>query len=264
MCRKIVVTSGKGGVGKTTVTAGLGMAIAEQGYKVLLIDADVGLNNLDVVMGVEDSIVYDMADVMEGRCRIKQALISDENVENLFILPSAHAYQSDDIGAKSFRLLIKKLEAGFDFIFIDCPAGIDSGFYRAVLPADEAIVVTTPHVSSIRDADKVLSLLCGYNLRSVNLIINRVRGDLVLSGEMMSPIEIARLLRFPPIGIVPEDDSVTIYSQLGRLYLSESGSRISFEMVADNIINGTKRLYDCTAKYRGVLGKIKMYFKKEA
>ena len=264
MARRIVVSSGKGGVGKTTVTANVGMEIARQGYKVLLIDGDVGLNNLDVVLGVENKTVYDMADVLEGKCRISQALISYDEKSNLSILPSAHAYNSEDIGARSFRRLVARLEAYFDYILIDCPAGIEGGFHRAVSASSEALIVTQTGVSAIRDADKVISLLSSYELDSINIIVNRVRGDLIESGEMMSVGEVSRLLRYPAIGAVPEDDNICIYSQLGRLGEQMTPSRDSFKMIASNIIYGKRRIYDCTAEYQGLIGRLRMRMRRRA
>ncbi|MEG1509345.1 MAG: septum site-determining protein MinD [Clostridia bacterium] len=262
MARKIVITSGKGGVGKTTICASLGMELARLGQKVLMIDADVGLNNLDVITNIESNIVYDMADVLEGRCRIKQALLEVPNVENLYILPSQHAYFSEDIGAKNFRLLINRLDSGFDFILIDCPAGIEKGFHRAVSASTEALVVTTPHISAIRDADKVIGLLASYKINEVNIIVNRVRGDMVLTGDMMDGMTIAKILKNMPIGIVPEDDNLGVYSQLGKLESNDSVSHLSFEFIADNILTGKRKLFDCTANYRGLFGKIKLKLKR--
>ena len=262
MSRVIVVTSGKGGVGKSTCTASIGTALAETGNRVLLIDADVGLNNLDVLIGVNEKIVYDMADVIEGRCRIKQALVSSDEVPNLFIMPSQHAYTSEDIGMKNFRTLIDRLRDGFDFILIDCPAGIERGFHRAVAPATEAIVVTTPHISSLRDADKVLSILTNYKLDSVNIIINRMRGDMVVNGGMMSAEDISSLLRCRTIGVIPEDDNIHIYSELGRLNSSDYKARRSFLSIADNILTGRRRIFDPTVEYRGVMGKLKIKLRR--
>lgn len=262
MGRIIVVTSGKGGVGKTTCTASIGTALAQKGNRVLLIDADVGLNNLDVLMGVDNRVVYDMLDVLSGKCRVKQALIGDSNLPNLYILPSAHAYQSEDISIKSFRCLIERLAEGFDFILIDCPAGIEKGFHRAVSPAQEAIIVTTPNISSLRDADKVLGILRSYTLTNINLVINRVRGDLMMRGDIMSPEEISKLLKYMPIGVVPEDDSIQIYSELGRMSENNNIARQSYNCIADNLLTGRRRLYDPTACYRGMIGKIKLIMKR--
>lgn len=262
MARVIVVTSGKGGVGKSTCTAVIGTALAESGASVLLIDADVGLNNLDVLLGVNDRVCYDMLDVIEGRCRIKQAIVTSNEINNLFVMPSRHAYMSDAIGTKDFRGIISQLQDGFDFILIDCPAGIEKGFHRAVAPADEAIIVTTPHISSLRDADKVLSIVSSYNLRRVNLLVNRIRGDMVVMGDMMSADEITRLLRYQLIGVIPEDDEIHIYSELGKLYRRDYRARTSFNCIADNIISGRRRIYDPTAEYRGIKGRMKLMLKR--
>ena len=256
MARKIVLTSGKGGVGKTSILASLGICLANKGKNVLMIDGDVGLNNLDVVMGMESRVIYDMADVIEYECHINQALLQ-EDASSLYLLPSAHAYDNQKITAQAFKEMVGRVENLFDYILIDCPAGIDAGFHRAVSCADEAIVVTTPHVSAIRDADKVLALLRSYKLNSINLVINRVRGDFVARGKMMSASEIARILRAPLIGAVPEDDAITVYSQLGRIGLNRSSSRDSIDMIAMNIINNSFRIYDVERAYRGFFGRIR-------
>ncbi len=247
MGRKIVVTSGKGGVGKTTVTASLGVSVAETGKKVVLVDADIGLNNLDVVLAVENKVVYDILDVISGKCRLRQALIRDSETPNLCILPSAKLYDSPLLTAQSFRNVIDALAINFGFVFIDCPAGIDNGFHRAVSAANEAIVVTTPAISAVRDADKVLSLLSSYTLSSVGLVVNRVRGDMVQRGEMMSAGDIVRVVRAEPLGVIPEDDYITMYSQTGRVPFDTASGR-AFKMLAANVVNGTKMLYDAGAK----------------
>lgn len=262
MARIIVVTSGKGGVGKSTCTACIGAMLANRGKRVLLIDADIGLNNLDVLVGIDDKVVYDMADVINGRCRIKQALVSSMEIPNMYLLPSQNAYNSDSISMKDFRGLIGKLSDGFDFIFIDSPAGIDKGFHRAVAPSTEALVIATPNVSSLRDADKVIGILCNYNLNGINLVVNRIRGDMVLNGEMMSVSEIAKLLNVAPIGVIPDDDKIHIFSELGKIGRGECLAMRSFECVADNYITGRRRLYDPTAQYRGLVGKLKIMLKR--
>ncbi|MEG1609266.1 MAG: septum site-determining protein MinD [Clostridia bacterium] len=262
MARKIVITSGKGGDGKTSITASIGTSLANRGNMVLLIDGDVGLNNLDVVMGMESRVVYDMSDVIDGKCGISQALIQDETCENLYVLPSAHAYSNERISVAVFKQIIDSLNQTFDFILIDCPAGIEGSFHRAVCGAEEAIVITTPHTSAIRDADKVLTILQSYALRQVDVIVNRMRGDLVLMGKMMQPNEISKVLRANLLGIVPEDDGITVYSQLGRIGLSNTPSKLSFDMIADNILSGQKRLFDVTQRYKSVFGKIKMFVER--
>ena len=219
--RKIVVTSGKGGVGKTTVTAALGRRLADMGYRVVLADADVGLNNLDVVMGAESRVVYGISDVFTGKCKVFQALVPDHE-SKAKILPSAC---NEGVSAQAFRGVIDSL-SDFDFVLIDCPAGIENGFHRAVSAAEEAIVVTTPSASAIRDADKVVSLLSAYRM--------------VARGEMMEPIVIARLLGVPAIGAIPEDDCITLYQQLGRVP-SFAVSEKAFCLIAENVASQTKR-----------------------
>lgn len=234
--RKIVVTSGKGGVGKTTVTASLGRHLADMGYRVVLADADVGLNNLDVVTGADSRVVYDIGDVVSGRCGISQALVADHE-STARILPSAGG--GAEMSAQAFRGVIDSL-ADCDFVLIDCPAGIENGFHRAVSAAAEAIVVTTPSASAIRDADKVLSLLSAYRLEDVSLVVNRVRPDMVARGEMMEAADISRLLHAPAVGVIPEDDCVTLYQQLGRVP-SFALSEKAFCLLADNVANRTKK-----------------------
>ncbi len=237
--RKIVVTSGKGGVGKTTVGASLGRAFCDLGQNVVLVDADVGLNNLDVCLALENKVVYDIVDVISGRCRVSQALIEDLE-SGLYVLPSA----SDNpiVTAQTFRNVIDSL-VGFDYVLIDCPAGIENGFHRAVSSAREAIVVTTPAVSAIRDADKVITLLSGYQLESISVVVNRIRGDMVSRGEMMSPSDITRLLRSEPIGIVPDDDLITLYSQVGKVP-EYAASDKAFKYLAENVHYGTRKFYE--------------------
>ena len=263
MSNRIVITSGKGGVGKTTVTAGLGLALAAKGLSTLLIDGDVGLNNLDVVMGMENRVAYDMADVLAGKCRIGQALIQESGMP-LYIMPSAHAMYSDQIKAGEFRSLIMRLDHDFDYILIDCPAGIEGGFHRSVSACEYAIVVTTPHVSAVRDADKVLSLIGSYDIKGVSVVVNRVRGDLLARGEVMTPSDISSVLRYPLMGVVPEDDAITVYSQLGRLAFSDGESGKSFGMIASALVSGSRKLYDPTDRYNGVIGYLKSRIRRNA
>lgn len=254
MGRSIVITSGKGGVGKTTICAALGTALAKISAKVVLVDADITLNNLDLVMGVESSIVYDLTDVVSGKCRLKQALIKDPYMDNLYILPCAHAMRAAVISLKDFKEIILSLREAFDYVLIDCPAGIDEGFHRAISACNEAIIVTTPNPAALRDADKVISLLDSYKIQNISLIVNRVRGDLVLEGEMLSVGDIAKLLHIKVIGCIPEDDNA-LYMCGSTPALSEHNQAV--ELLAKNIECGTKRIYDSTAKYRGVVGKIR-------
>ena len=246
MARKIVITSGKGGVGKTTLTARLGMALARRGIRVALVDLDLGLNNLDVAFGVENRVVFDLSDVIEGRCRIKQAFVQPYEIPTLYLLPSSHAPL--EITQQNVRLLVQKMEPLFDYILFDCPAGIETGFHRAVACAEEAIVVCTPNLSSIRDANKVLGLLETYDLHSVRIVVNRMRGDLVKSGEMMDAFQIFGLLQCEPLGILPEWSCMPSD-------LSAKGSKEqeeAFDLVAGNLHDGTCYLYDYLYRYRSL------------
>lgn len=242
--RKIVVTSGKGGVGKTTVTALLGRKLSLMGYGVVLVDGDVGLNNLDVVLGVEHKVVYDISDVIDGRCRLGQALVLD-NESGVRVLPSSS--RKIDIAPQAFRGIIDEMRA--DFVLIDCPAGIDEGFHRAVSSADEAIIVTTPSASAIRDADKVRSLLSSYPLGDVGLVVNRVRYDMIKKGEMLTAKEIGGLLHLGVVGVVPEDDHVTIYGQLGKVPEYAVSERCG-DILAENVLRSTKNAVEPYMKRR--------------
>lgn len=214
--RVIVITSGKGGVGKTTTTANIGAALADKGHKVLLIDTDIGLRNLDVVMGLENRIVYDLIDVIEGRCRVSQALIKDKRCPNLVLLPAAQIRDKNDVNTDQMKELIFSLKESFDYILIDCPAGIEQGFKNAIAGADRAIVVTNAEISSIRDADRIIGLLESSNIRNPELIINRIRPEMVKRGEMMDVEDILDLLSIDLIGVVPEDENIITQTNKGE------------------------------------------------
>ena len=201
----IVVTSGKGGVGKTTTTANIGAGLSRLGKKVLVIDTDLGLRNLDVVMGLENRIVYNLVDVIEGGCRLKQAMISDKRHENLYLLPSAQTKDKSAITPEQMIKLTNELRDEFDYVLLDCPAGIEQGFQNAIAGADRAFVVTTPEVSSIRDADRI-----------IGLIINRIRMDMVKRGEMMSVEDVTEILPIDLIGAIPDDEQVVIGTNQGE------------------------------------------------
>ena len=259
MARKIVITSGKGGVGKTTVCANLGLHLSKLNKRVVLIDVDIGLNNLDVITGVENKIVFDIVDVIEKRCRVKQALIQDVFQQNLYIMPSAHSYNKANVTAENIKSVVEILDPFFDFVLIDCPAGVDEPFHRAVYGANEAILVVTPHISSIRDADKVATLLTSYNLNGVHLIVNKARGDLIMDKEMISVEEISSALCIDTLGVVPEDDEISVGNSFWHNNLSEKAvSNRAFSYIAENLCFGTNKCFDCTKKYKGILG----YFKR--
>lgn len=262
MARKIVITSGKGGVGKTTVVSNLGIALAKNKSKVMMVDMDFGLNNLDVLMGIENKIVYDVIDVLEGRCSPKQALIQDFFESNLYILPSMHSYCSIKFGVNELLYIINQLEGYFDYILIDCPAGIDGGFRRAVGCANEYIVITTPHLSAVRDADKVLSFINMNYGKVPYLIINRARGDLMLDGQMLSVNAIKEYLPAELIGVIPEDDEMSKQLVMGGQISKYSDAYKSINLVAKNLNTEGVEIFDCTAKYRGMIGNIRKKIKR--
>ena len=212
----IVVTSGKGGVGKTTTTANLGTGLALQGKKVVLIDTDIGLRNLDVVMGLENRIVYDLVDVIEGACRAKQAIIKDKRYEGLYLLPAAQTRDKTAVKPQQMLKLTEELKQEFDFVLIDCPAGIEQGFKNAIAGADRALVVTTPEVSAVRDADRIIGLLEANELKEPRLIVNRVRNDMVKRGDMMSIEDIIDILAIDLIGVVPDDEKIIVSTNRGE------------------------------------------------
>lgn len=262
MARKIVITSGKGGVGKTTICANLGARLASIGFRVCVMDVDIGLNNLDVVMGIEKRVMFDLIDVAEGRCRAKQALVQDHRIPSLYVMPSAHSYNYGNIPSGKLRDIVDALDPSFDYILIDCPAGVEAGFHRAVFCANEAIIVVTPHISSIRDANKVLSILSGYDLIHKTIVVNRIRGDLVLNGEMLEVEEIAKILKIPLLGVIPEDDDISALSSIGGLAGSNSAGR-AFTLLCENLHQGTKKIYDYTMKYRGFFGNFRRNIKRK-
>ena len=261
MARVIVMTSGKGGVGKTTVTANLGVQLASKNLRVCLIDMDIGLNNLDVVMNMEDRVVYTLVDVIDGKCRLKEALIQDDTFPLLYLLSSGGLNQNLTITLGQIKAVINELHNLFDYILIDCPAGIDAGFKRAVSFADEAIVVTTPHLSSIRDADKVITILTSYGISNKRFVINRARGDLIQDKLMFDVHDIGKTLGIEFGGVIPEDDYVLQSSSETALNTKIPLNR-AFMLLAENIHTGSKKLFDCTYKYRGLFGTIKKMLKR--
>lgn len=216
MSEVIVITSGKGGVGKTTTTANLGTGLALAGQKVVLVDTDIGLRNLDVVMGLENRIVYDLVDVVEGFCRVKQALIKDKRYEGLYLLPAAQTRDKTSVNPQQMMKLCQELKEEFDYILIDCPAGIEQGFKNAIAGADKAIVVTTPEVSAVRDADRIIGLLEANELRNPKLLVNRLRVDMVKRGDMMSIDDIIDILAIGLIGVVPDDEKIVVSTNKGE------------------------------------------------
>ena len=222
MSEVIVITSGKGGVGKTTSTANIGTGLAKLGKSVVMIDTDIGLRNLDVVMGLENRIVYNLVDVVEGNCRMKQALIKDKRYSNLYLLPSAQTRDKTAVNPEQMKKLIDELRPEFDFILLDCPAGIEQGFKNAIAAADRALIVTTPEVSAIRDADRIIGLLEANDIHKINLIVNRLRMDMVKRGDMMSIEDVIDILAIDLIGAVPDDEHIVIATNQGEPLAGDS------------------------------------------
>ncbi len=220
----IVITSGKGGVGKTTTTANIGTALALTGRKVVLVDADIGLRNLDVVMGLENRIVYDLVDAVEGVCRLKQALIRDKRFEGLYLLPAAQTRDKNAVAPAQMQKLCDDLREHFDFILIDSPAGIEQGFKNAIAGADKAVVVTVPEVSAVRDADRIIGLLAAHEINEPQLIINRLRMDMVKRGDMMNIEDTIDILGIDLLGVVPDDESIIVSSNRGEPVVTEEKS----------------------------------------
>lgn len=212
----IVVTSGKGGVGKTTTTANVGTGLAMLDKKVVLIDTDIGLRNLDVVMGLENRIVYNLVDVIEGNCRIRNALIKDKRYPNLYLLPSAQTRDKSAVTPEQMKKLTDELKEEFDYVVMDCPAGIEQGFQNAIAGADRALVVTTPEVSAVRDADRIIGLLEANEIHKTHLVVNRIRMDMVKRGDMMSSEDVSDVLAIDIIGIIPDDENIVISTNQGE------------------------------------------------
>jgi len=221
----IVVTSGKGGVGKTTTTANLGTGLAMAGKQVVMVDTDIGLRNLDVVLGLENRIVYDIVDVVRENCRLKQALIKDKRYENMYLLPAAQTKDKTAVKEEQMKVLCARLKEEFEYVIIDCPAGIEHGFKNAIAGANQAIVVTTPEVSAVRDADRIIGLLEAAGIYEPKLIINRIRPNMVQSGDMMAVEDILEILSIDLLGIVPDDDTIIISTNQGEPAVTDNNSK---------------------------------------
>ncbi|ANY70375.1 septum site-determining protein MinD [Paenibacillus algorifonticola] len=237
MGEAIVVTSGKGGVGKTTTSANLGTALALLGKKVCMVDTDIGLRNLDVVMGLENRIIYDLIDVAEGRCRLNQALIKDKRFDELYMLPAAQTKDKNDVSPEQVKDMVLELKKEFDYVIIDCPAGIEQGFRNAIAGADRAIVITTPENAAVRDADRVIGLLEKEGI-AAKIIINRIRQNMVKSGEMLDIDEICQVLAVDLLGIVPDDEKVIKSANTGEPTVMDPSSRaaIAYRNIARRIL----------------------------
>jgi len=234
----ITVTSGKGGVGKTTTTANISVALARTGKRVVMIDADIGLRNLDVVMGLENRIVYDVVDVVEGRCNLRQAMIKHKQFPSLYLIPAAQTRDKTALSPADMIDIVNKLRPEHDYILIDSPAGIERGFRNAIGPADEVLIVTNPEVSAVRDADRIIGLLEAENKKPAKLILNRLKPEMVKKGEMLSADDVTDILALEIIGIVPEDENVIPASNSGIPVTLNPNSQagIAFQMIARRLM----------------------------
>lgn len=262
MSEVIVITSGKGGVGKTTTVANIGTGLAMMGKKVVVVDTDIGLRNLDVVLGLENRIVYNLVDVVNGSCRLKQALIKDKRHPDLFLLPSAQTKDKSAVSPEQMIKLTDQLREDFDFVLLDCPAGIEQGFRNAIAGADKALVVTTPEVSAIRDADRIIGLLEANDLRDIHLIINRLRPDMITRGDMMSVDDVIEILAVNLIGTLPDDEQIVIATNQGEP-LSGKNSRAEEEYrnICRRLLGEDVPFMDIRQK-KGVFGRLGIIFHK--
>jgi septum site-determining protein MinD len=257
MARVVTVTSGKGGVGKTTTTANLGTALAMHGQRVVVVDADIGLRNLDVVMGLENRIVYDLVDVVEGRSRLRQALIKDKRFPELFLLPAAQTRDKEAVSPDDMVALCNDLRREFDFVVIDSPAGIEGGFRNAIAGADEVLIVTTPEVSAVRDADRIVGLVEAFEKGHPRLIINRIRPQMVSRGDMMTTEDVVEILAIDLIGVVPDDELIVTSTNRGEVAVLEGRSKAgrAFSEIARRLLGEDVPMQVLTAD-EGLLSRL--------
>lgn len=260
--RVIVITSGKGGVGKTTTSANIGTALAHSGAKVALIDTDIGLRNLDLLLGLENRIVYTLVDVVEERCKLKQALVKDKKNPNLCLLAAAQTRDKSSVSEEQLKEICEELQKDFDFVLVDCPAGIEQGFQNAVSGASEAIVVTTPEMSAVRDADRIIGLLeAKEEIKSYKLLLNRVRPNLIKSNDMMSVEDVVDILSCELIGIIPEDTGIITSTNKGEPIVNDEKS-----LAGQAYLNVAKRIQGEDIPFMnldepdGIVEKIKRFF----
>jgi septum site-determining protein MinD len=234
----ITITSGKGGVGKTTATANLSAALAMRGKQVVAIDADIGLRNLDVVMGLENRIVYDLVHVVEGACRLRQAMIKDKRLEGLYLIPAAQSRDKTAVSPQDMIEVCQQLRPDFDFVLIDSPAGIEQGFKNAVAPADQVLIITTAEVSAVRDADRIIGLVEAEEKGPPRLIVNRLRPDMIQRGDMLDTTDVLDVLAIDLLGIVPDDESIITSTNRGTPAVMENNSRAgrAFRNIADRLL----------------------------
>jgi septum site-determining protein MinD len=245
----ITITSGKGGVGKTTATANVSTALAMHGKQVVAIDSDIGLRNLDVVMGLENRIVYDLVNVIEGACRLRQAMIKDKRLEGLYLIPAAQSRDKTAVSPQDMISICEQLRPDFDFILIDSPAGIEQGFKNAVAPADQVLIITTPEVSAVRDADRIIGLIEAEEKGPARLIVNRLRPDMVQRGDMLDTTDVIDVLSIELLGVVPDDETIIVSTNRGVPAVMENNSRAgqAFRNIAGRLLGEDIPLMDIDA-----------------
>ncbi|MCT8978246.1 septum site-determining protein MinD [Clostridium sp. CX1] len=263
MGEAIVVTSGKGGVGKTTTTANIGTGLAALGKSVVVIDGDTGLRNLDVLMGLENRIVFTLIDVIEGKCRLKQALIKDKRLPHLFLLPTAQTRDKDDVSAEQMLDLVSELKKEFDYVIIDCPAGIEQGFENAIIGADRALVVVNPEVTSVRDSDRVIGKLDARGLENHQLIINRINYKMTQNGDMLDVNDILDSLAIKLLGVVPDDRTITVSTNKGEPVVLDDKALAgqAFKNIARRITGETVPFMDLSIGQEGLFSSIRKLFR---
>lgn len=264
MGKVYVITSGKGGVGKTTTVANIGTGLASLGHKVVLLDTDIGLRNLDVVMGLENRIVYDIVDAATGQCKLKQAMIKDKRFENMYLIPAAQTKDKNAVNESQMRAICEELKEEFDFVLIDCPAGIEQGFKNAIAGADAAIVVTNPEVSAVRDADRIIGLLEANGLNEPKLVINRMRANMVKQGDMMGVDDMLEILAVKLLGVVPEDDNIVISTNRGEPAVLDQKSKAgqAYRNIVDRILGKDVPIMQMDVEEDGFFAKLLRLFKK--
>ena len=264
MSRIIVITSGKGGVGKTTITANLGTALAQLGCKVALIDADFGLRNLDLILGLENRVVYTAIEAIAGECRLEQALVKDKRLNGLVLLPAAQTRNKESVLPEQMKDLIMRIAKSYDYILVDSPAGIEMGFRNAIAAAQEAVIVTTPEVAAVRDADRVVGLLEAHGIKNIQLIVNRLKPEMIQLNEMMSVEDVLEILAVPLIGIVPDDERVIVSSNRGEPLVLENKPSLpamAFNNIARRLEGEKVPLLDLMAAHDNLINRIRRLFR---
>ena len=260
----LTITSGKGGVGKSTASANVALSLALVGKKVVAIDLDIGLRNLDMILGLENRIVYDIVNVVEKSAKLSQSLIRDKRTNNLSLIAAAQTRDKSAVNSDQMSQLAKELKAEFDYVILDSPAGIENGFKNAMIPADELIVVTTPEISAVRDADRVIGILEANEKKAVNLVINRINPELVKKGDMMSKDDVLQVLSVPLLGVVPEDKNIVSYTNIGEpsVLHTESESGKAFMNIAKRILGEDTDFMEIKEKKTGFFQNIINFFKE--